>query len=464
MRCDEAAESVSALCDGEIITHEAAAHIRTCDACAELMEQYTTLGATLRREASLALGTLPSTPRWEKRTGIFTRLWRKGWETMRVPRLAFVALVLVALLTVAAEWKRARVGAESSGSVVLVTVDREDQSVFSSCALSLVDSSKDSMAMGGVLDSKKDLAAAISLKLAGRVEGGVRLLVKSYAGPITKVNTSDLAKLPERDVILMPGVPLKVAMGDSGTLTLHGEWFDHIPAEIGMGIKSIDPDPNELRIQQPVLLKGDIRILSLAGRPSHAPLRPSARAKNTRGKGLCAGSALGLPRLSGSRWSIAAAPQWLIDSAFTGLEEQSSGKVLAFPNSLSQEASTTARPPGLSYAKLLPFVAQACPSDPRHRVVIYMSFQFHRDRWRCNFLEKDLQTRLPRTLNLATAEEVIALADRGGGLSNLAGRHALDLAIATGRGGVFLALTTDQHTQLQKYCKPASAGSHSRYL
>jgi hypothetical protein len=157
------------------------------------------------------------------------------------------------------------VGAESSGSVVLVTVDREDQSVFSSCALSLVDSSKDSMAMGGVLDSKKDLAAAISLKLAGRVEGGVRLLVKSYAGPITKVNTSDLAKLPERDVILMPGVPLKVAMGDSGTLTLHGEWFDHIPAEVGMGIKSIDPDPNELRIQQPVLLKGDMRIGDIDG-------------------------------------------------------------------------------------------------------------------------------------------------------------------------------------------------------
>ncbi len=110
------------------------------------------------------------------------------------------------------------------------------------------------------------------------------------------------------------------------------------------------------------------------------------------------------------------------------------------------------------------FVAQACPSDPRHRVVIYMSFQFHRDRWRCNFLEKDLQTRLPRTLNLATAEEVIALADRGGGLSNLAGRHALGSGYCNRTGRRLSALTADQHTQLQKYCKPASAGSHSRYL
>jgi hypothetical protein len=59
MRCDEAAESVSALCDGEMITPEAAAHIRTCAACAELMEQYIALGATLRREASLELCALP---------------------------------------------------------------------------------------------------------------------------------------------------------------------------------------------------------------------------------------------------------------------------------------------------------------------------------------------------------------------------------------------------------------------
>jgi len=229
------------------------------------MEQYIALGAALRREASLALGALPPTPHWETRTGILTRLWRKGWETMRVPRLAFAVLVLVALFMIGAEWKRARVGAESTGSVVVVTVDREDQSVFSSCALSLVDPSKDSMSMGGILDPKKDLGAAISLKLAGRVEGGVRLLVRTNAGPIATTDTGDLAKQPEREMILMPGVPLKVAIGNSGTLTLHGEWFDHIPAEVGMGIKSIDPGPSELRIQQPVLLKGDMRIGEIDG-------------------------------------------------------------------------------------------------------------------------------------------------------------------------------------------------------
>jgi hypothetical protein len=265
MRCDEAAEFVSALCDGETITPEAASHIRDCAACAQLMEQYIAMGATLRREASLALGALPPTPRWETRTGRLTRLWRKGWETMRVPRLAFAALILVALFVVGAEWKRARVGAQSNGLVVVVTIDREDQSLFSACALSLVDPKIRGGAMGGILDPKKDLGAAISIEVAGRAEGGVRLLVRAKAFPAAAIDPSELGKLSDHEMILKPGVPLKVAVGNSGTLTLHGEWFDHIPAEIALGIKNVDPGPSELRIQQPVLLKGDRRIGEING-------------------------------------------------------------------------------------------------------------------------------------------------------------------------------------------------------
>ena len=153
--------------------------------------------------------------------------------------------------------------------------------------------------------------------------------------------------------------------------------------------------------------------------------------------------------------AISAAPQWLIDSAFAGLEEQSSSKILAFPKLPSQQTSTTARPPELSCAKLLQFVSRASSlPDPQIRY-IYMSFQFNRDRWQCRFRETD-HTLLPRTLNLATAEEVVALADRGGGLSSLEGRQALDLAIINGRGLVFLALNINQYRQL---CRPTSSNA-----
>ena len=85
--------------------------------------------------------------------------------------------------------------------------------------------------------------------------------------------------------------------------------------------------------------------------------------------------------------------------------------------------------------------------EAENRRRIYMYFQ-HRQGWHCQFLEEDLRTPLPRVLKFATQEKVIALVERGGGFSDLASRQAMDQAIATGRGGVFLSLTADQYAQL----------------
>ena len=83
----------------------------------------------------------------------------------------------------------------------------------------------------------------------------------------------------------------------------------------------------------------------------------------------------------------------------------------------------------------------------RHR--IYMSFML-RGQWYCQFLEEDLQTPLPRKLRFASPDKVVELVERGGGLSNLESRHALDQAIEIGRGGVFLNLTEEQYAKLMK--------------
>ncbi len=84
--------------------------------------------------------------------------------------------------------------------------------------------------------------------------------------------------------------------------------------------------------------------------------------------------------------------------------------------------------------------------DDRRRV--YMSFQC-RNGWHCQFLEEDLQTPLPRKLRFASPDKVVELVERGGGLSNLESRQALDQAIETGRGGVFLSLTEKQYSRLK---------------
>ena len=53
MRCEEAAEFVSALCDSERIPREAAEHIGECEKCRAWLQDYAMLGAELRRTASL---------------------------------------------------------------------------------------------------------------------------------------------------------------------------------------------------------------------------------------------------------------------------------------------------------------------------------------------------------------------------------------------------------------------------
>jgi hypothetical protein len=85
--------------------------------------------------------------------------------------------------------------------------------------------------------------------------------------------------------------------------------------------------------------------------------------------------------------------------------------------------------------------------EDRHR--IYLSFQF-RDCWRCYFLEPDLQTPLLRKVNFVSADKIIELVDRGGGLTDQESRLMVDQGIAMGRGGVWLHLTDEQYAKLKR--------------
>ena len=70
--------------------------------------------------------------------------------------------------------------------------------------------------------------------------------------------------------------------------------------------------------------------------------------------------------------------------------------------------------------------------------------------WHCQFLEADLNTCLPKKLTLADPKTLIELAEGGGYNSNLEGRQALEHAIETGRGGVWLELTEARYRKLKR--------------
>jgi hypothetical protein len=72
-----------------------------------------------------------------------------------------------------------------------------------------------------------------------------------------------------------------------------------------------------------------------------------------------------------------------------------------------------------------------------------------RQGWHCQFLEEDLKTPLPRKVIVDDPAKLFEIAERGGYRPNLEGRQAMDHAIETGRGAIWLELTPEQYAKLK---------------
>src|SRR5260370_30563011 len=85
MKCEEAAELVSALCDGETITREAAKHIGECEACRARLNAYSSVGAELRRLASPGERGGLKAGSWEEEQRVRLDRGPKREPTTRIP-------------------------------------------------------------------------------------------------------------------------------------------------------------------------------------------------------------------------------------------------------------------------------------------------------------------------------------------------------------------------------------------
>ncbi len=263
MKCDEAAEYVSALCDGAIVPHGAAEHINACEGCRVQLKEYMELGAELRRVASLEISeTLVPQFRPERRS-VTTILWQKARKTMRIPQLALASL-LASVVILGTGWTLQNVRASSLGAVLLVQFTGPGASSF--CALSAVDKKLDSCA--GEIKVKSGWllwGVEVLAKDGDRAIMGVRARVED---PEASINTSQVGDLPQQQYVLTPGEPLNVNVDGFGTMSFTGQWIDHIPA-ISAGLvgqnHDLDPGPDELRFFSPLLLHGEQVVGDLEG-------------------------------------------------------------------------------------------------------------------------------------------------------------------------------------------------------
>jgi hypothetical protein len=272
MRCDEVEEYISALYDGETVPLEAAEHAACCAYCRELLKDYAEMGATVRSYGALLNAESVLERTWLTTSKDRTTLWKKGLETMRIPRIAFACLVLL-LVVIGSRLAIVEVRAHEDGSVLLLKLTPA-QGYSVSCDVSTSGTLHNHC--GGLAQIEKSnlLYAVKALRKDGnRVLLSVRTQVSPLGPDSFGPDTEN--SLPETQIWFTPGQLLSLPNTGDLKLVLTGEWSDHIPvgsgSSIAMGSGSnnalLDPGPNEIRLTSPLLLKnnkivGDAETLS----------------------------------------------------------------------------------------------------------------------------------------------------------------------------------------------------------
>ncbi len=255
MNCEEAAEFVSALYDGETISQDVAQHVAECRVCQFRFKQYAEIGVGLRLAASLE--TQQATPLvLEQPKRSFTIWWQKGWEMMRIPRFAF-ALLVVGILLLSSGLAIVGVRAKSHGTVVMLSVSPV-QGQPHPCPLSTEDKKRQVCGLAGLLESGELSYSIQLLSVDGdKLELGVR--AKYAALPPgahhSLISWTSVQELPQTRYWFQPGENLKVDVAGLGQMEVTGEWLDHMPSVLTEN-HDIDPGAGEMRIVSPILLRG----------------------------------------------------------------------------------------------------------------------------------------------------------------------------------------------------------------
>ncbi len=183
---------------------------------------------------------------------------------MRIPRLAFAAMI-AGIVALASTLAVVKVGANSNGTVVLLTTTGSNGALMD-CPLSTLDKNQAVCDWYGTIGSQN---LAYRVRLLSRDEGKVLLAIRTRTyvkGENLSSFTFDADSAAKvKEIWFEPGEKLKVDVADVGTLTLTGEWMDHIPILINLHGQDMSPGAGELRFASPLLLKDKNVAGDLAG-------------------------------------------------------------------------------------------------------------------------------------------------------------------------------------------------------
>ncbi len=225
MKCEEAGEFVSAICDGESIPVSAAEHVDLCEICRCRLKEYAEIGAELRLVASLKSSEEPEVHHWRKEQRVKRNWWRRGWETMRIPRLAF-AFLLLAVVGLSSNLLIGRVRAHTHGKVLMLTAKPAEGHTLL-CGLHLGDNVQfcKFVQMEGAAGGLGVYKFRIISDDGENVQLGIRS-ERAYS----KVSNDDIDGLSETPYWFRAGETLRVNVPGAGEMAINGELWDHYPS------------------------------------------------------------------------------------------------------------------------------------------------------------------------------------------------------------------------------------------
>jgi hypothetical protein len=253
---------------GETIPRAAAEHVSMCQACQSQLKEYIEMGVELRRVASLDAESEVKDRTWEKQRGTLRRWWQKGWETMRIPRMAFVSLLTV-VVALSSGLTLIGVRAHERGTVAILKIAPPDEETVMNimpCPLS-TENKKSSDCYNSVGMKSGSFSYKIELlsRDGNRIQLGVRAAFVNRADS-TETVAQKLQGATERAYWFEPGETLKIDVDGLGPVVVTGEWQDHMPYFATMDVEhNLEPGPNELRMISPILLRSDRVVFDAKG-------------------------------------------------------------------------------------------------------------------------------------------------------------------------------------------------------
>jgi hypothetical protein len=267
MKCEDAAEFVSALCDGERIPRETAEHIGECEVCRARLNAYSAMGTELRRVASSREQTEVKTVSWESVPRAHMLWWHRASTTMRIPRFAFVSMLgMILLLSGSIALVRARTLVR--GPVLVLTYKVPPDGTVGHCTIVAGENrriNRCNESMGGPWGF-----LTMGIRYEGKESERVALGVKTRYEAQRPLGMSKMDTLQdaEETVWIEPGSKQQISVPGLGEIELTAEYLDHIPTLLFRPNEALDPQKNEFRIVSPVLIRGNEVVFNLAGSDS----------------------------------------------------------------------------------------------------------------------------------------------------------------------------------------------------